>query len=126
VRFVFREFPLDINAAAASMLARCIANDDAGKYFGAIDLLFKQQNQLMTQTKETLERIGKQAGLSDQAVEACVKDQALLDKLSADAKFANEALKVDATPTLFINGEMLKGAMSFEELDKKIKSLLKQ
>jgi protein-disulfide isomerase len=126
VRFVFREFPLDINAAAASMLARCIANDDAGKYFGAIDLLFKQQDQLMTQTKETLERIGKQAGLSDQAVEACVKDQALLDKLSADAKFANEALKVDATPTFFINGEMLKGAMSFEELDKKIKSLLKQ
>ena len=126
VRFVFREFPLDINAAAASMLARCIANDDAGKYFGAIDMLFKQQNQLMTQTKETLERIGKQAGLSDQAVEACVKDQALLDKLSADAKFANEALKVDATPTLFINGEMLKGAMSFEELDKKIQSLLKK
>ena len=33
VRFVFREFPLDIKAAAASMLARCIANDDAPKYF---------------------------------------------------------------------------------------------
>jgi protein-disulfide isomerase len=43
VRFVFREFPLDINAAAASMLARCIAKDDAGKFFGAIDTLFKQQ-----------------------------------------------------------------------------------
>jgi protein-disulfide isomerase len=126
VRFVFREFPLDINAAAASMLARCIANDDAGKYFGAIDLLFKQQDLLMTETKPTLERIGKQAGLSDQGVEACVKNQALLDKLSADAKFANEELKVDATPTFFVNGEMLKGAMSFEELDKKVKSLLKK
>jgi protein-disulfide isomerase len=126
VRFVFREFPLDINAAAASMLARCIANDDAGKYFGAIDLLFKQQDLLMTETKATLERIGKQAGLSDQTVEACVRNQALLDKLSADAKFANEELKVDATPTFFIDGEMRKGAMSFEELDKKIKSLLKK
>jgi hypothetical protein len=29
VRFVFREFPLDIKAAAASMLARCIADGDA-------------------------------------------------------------------------------------------------
>ena len=49
----------------------------------------------------------------------------LLDKLSADQKFAYDVLKVDATPTFFINGEMLKGSMSFEELDKKIKSLLK-
>ena len=31
VRFVFREFPLDIKAAAASMLARCVAGDDSGK-----------------------------------------------------------------------------------------------
>jgi len=125
VRFVFREFPIDIKAAAASMLARCIANDDAGKFFGAIDTLFKQQDRLMADTKDTLKLIGKQGGLSEQAVETCAKDQTLLDKLSADQKFAYEVLKVDATPTFFINGERLKGAMSFEELDEKIKSLLK-
>jgi len=125
VRFVFREFPIDIKAAAASMLARCIASDDAGKFFGAIDALFKQQDRLMTDTKDTLKLIGKQGGLSEQAVETCAKDQTLLDKLSADQKFAYEVLKVDATPTFFINGERLKGAMSFEELDEKIKSLLK-
>jgi protein-disulfide isomerase len=34
-------------------------------------------------------------------------------------------LKVEATPTFFIGGEMTKGAMSFEELDKKIRTLLK-
>jgi protein-disulfide isomerase len=126
VRFVFREFPLDIKAAAASMLARCVAGDDSGKYLGTVELLFKQQDQLVEQTKDTLERIGKQAGMSEQAVEACVKDQALLDKLSADQKFAFETLKVDATPTFFINGERLKGAMSYEEIDKKIRSLLKR
>jgi len=125
VRFVFREFPIDIKAAAASMLARCMANDDAGKFFGAIDTLFKQQDRLMADTKDTLKLIGKQAGLSEQAVETCATDQTLLDKLSADQKFAYEVLKVDATPTFFINGERLKGAMSFEELDEKIKSLLK-
>jgi len=125
VRFVFREFPIDIKAAAASMLARCIANDDAGKFFDAIDTLFKQQDRLMAETKDTLKLIGKQAGLSEQAVETCANDQTLLDKLSADQKFAYKVLKVDATPTFFINGEKLKGAMSFEELDEKIKSLLK-
>jgi protein-disulfide isomerase len=45
IRFVFREFPLDIKAAAGSMLARCIAKDDAGKYFAVVDMLFKQQNE---------------------------------------------------------------------------------
>jgi protein-disulfide isomerase len=126
VRFVFREFPLDIKAAAASMLARCIAGDDAGKYFEAIDLLFKQQDPLMEQTKDTLKLIGKQAGMNEQAVESCEKDQALLDKLKADQAFAFEVLKVNATPTFFINDEMVKGAMSFEELDQKIKALLKK
>ena len=126
VRFVFREFPLDIKAAAASMLARCIAGDDAEKYFGVVDTLFKQQDQLMEQTKDTLKLIGGRAGMSEGAVEACEKNQAMLDKLSADQNFAYKELKVDATPTFFINGEMSKGAMSFEELDKKIKTLLKR
>jgi protein-disulfide isomerase len=126
VRYVFREFPLDIKAAAASMVARCMAGDNTEKFFGAIDIMFKQQDQLMTDTQETLKRIGGQAGMSGDAVEACVKNQATLDKLSADEKFANETLKVDATPTFFINGEMSKGAMSFEEMDQKIKAALKK
>jgi protein-disulfide isomerase len=126
VRYVFREFPLDIKAAAGSMLARCIAKDDAGKYFAVIDMLFKQQNDwVMKNTTETLTRIGKQAGLSQQAVEDCLKDQTLLDKIAADQKFANEVLKVNSTPTFFINGEVIRGETSFEEFDKKIKSLLK-
>ncbi|MEA2911405.1 MAG: hypothetical protein QOJ15_3486 [Bradyrhizobium sp.] len=126
VRYVFREFPLDIKAAAGSMLARCIAKDDSGKYFTVIDLLFKQQNDwVLKNTTETLTRIGKQAGLSQQAVEDCLKDQALLDKIAADQKYASEVLKVDSTPTFFINGERIKGETSFEEFDKRIKSLLK-
>ena len=126
VRFVFREFPIDIKAAAASMLARCIAGDDAVKYFETIDILFKQQDALIEQTIDTLKLVGKRAGMSEPAVEACVKDQALLDKIKDDQSFAFETLKVDATPTFFVNGERVKGAMSFEELEAKVKSLLKR
>ena len=126
VRYVFREFPLDIKAAAGSMLARCIAKDDAGKYFAVVDMLFKQQNDwVVKNTTETLTRIGKQAGLSQQAVEDCLKDQALLDKIAADQKFASEVLKVNSTPTFFLNGEIIRGETSFAEFDKRIKALLK-
>jgi protein-disulfide isomerase len=126
IRYVFREFPLDAKAAGGSMLARCIAKDDPGKFFAVIDMLFKQQNDwVMKNTTETLIRIGKQAGLSQQAVEDCLKDQALLNKIVADQKYASEVLKVDSTPTFFINGERIKGEASFEEFDKRIKPLLK-
>jgi protein-disulfide isomerase len=125
VRFVSREFPLDIKAAAASMLARCVGNGDAVRYFDAVGLLFKQQEPLVSRTVDTLNAIGDHFGMNATAVEACVKNQALLDKITADQKFAVEELKVDATPTFFINGEMLKGAMSFEELDNKLSALLK-
>jgi protein-disulfide isomerase len=126
IRYVFREFPLDIKAAAGSMLARCIAKDDSGKYFAVVDMLFRQQNDwVLKNTTETLTRIGKQAGLSQQAVEDCLKDQALLDKIVADQKYASEVLKVDSTPTFFINGDKIKGDTSFDVFDKRIKSLLK-
>ena len=126
VRYIFREFPLDIKAAAGSMLSRCIAKDDSAKYFAVTDLLFRQQADWVAKnTTDALTRIGKQAGLSQQQVEACLKDQSLLDKIVADQKYASEVLKVDSTPTFFINGEMIRGETSFEEFDKKIKSLMK-
>jgi protein-disulfide isomerase len=126
VRFVSREFPLDLRAASGSMLARCVANGDAPKYFEVVDMLFKRQEGLVENTLETMNDIGKQFGLDEDAVTACLKDQALLDKLSADQKIAFEQLKVDATPYFFVNGERLRGTMSFEELEEKIKPLLKR
>ena len=126
IRYIFREFPLDIKAAAGSMLSRCIANGDANKYFAVTDLLFKSQSDwVMKNTTESLTRIGKQAGLSQQQVEDCLKDQALLDKIAADQKYASEVLKVDSTPTFFINGEKIKGEASLEEFEKRINPLLK-
>ncbi|MEO1282418.1 MAG: thioredoxin domain-containing protein [Pseudomonadota bacterium] len=40
IRFIFREFPLDNRAAAASMLARCLEGD---KSYSMINVLFEQQ-----------------------------------------------------------------------------------
>jgi protein-disulfide isomerase len=126
VRFVSREFPLDIKAAGASMLARCAANGDARKYFDATTMLFKQQQALVEHTTDTLKAIGGKLGMSEEAVEACEKDNALLDKLKADQDFAYDRLKVDATPTFFINGERVKGSMSYEDFEKKLAPLLKR
>jgi protein-disulfide isomerase len=125
IHYIFREFPLDVKATAGSMLARCIANGDAGKYFAVVDLLFRQQaDWVMKNTTDTLIRIGKQAGFSQEQVENCLRDQNLLNKIAADQKYATDVLKVDSTPTFFINGQKIRGETSFEEFKKKIDPLL--
>jgi protein-disulfide isomerase len=124
VRFVFREFPLDVQAAAASVLSRCIASDDAGRYFGSIDTIFRQQDQLVNDPIPTLKRVGSQFGMSDQQVETCLKDQSILDQISADQKIASEMVKINSTPTFIINGRTYKGYMPFEQVESIIRSQL--
>jgi protein-disulfide isomerase len=114
VRYVFREFPLDSKAAVASML------------FAVIDMMFKKLDEwsLPADPLQGFLRVFATLGMSEESVETCLKDQALFDKLSADENFAHKVLKVNATPTFFINAERIKGAISFEEFDKRIKQLL--
>ena len=64
--------------------------------------------------------------MSEAEVKACAEDQAQLDKLSADQQYALKELKVVSTPTFFLNGVKLQGSMSFEELDERIKPLLRK
>jgi protein-disulfide isomerase len=125
VRFVSREFPLDLKAAAASILARCIARDDGPKFFEVTMMMFHRQQELVEHTTDTLTDIGSKYGMSQQDVEGCVKNDAALDKLQADQNFAYGQLKVEATPTFFINGQKVKGSMSFEEFEAKLTPLLK-
>jgi hypothetical protein len=48
----------------------------------------------MARTKDTLKLIGARFGMSEQAVETCEKDQALLDKFAADQRFAFEVNRI--------------------------------
>jgi protein-disulfide isomerase len=126
VRFIFREFPLDIKAAAGSMLARCVGKDDPNKYFAVIDTLFRtQESWVQNDTVNGLKRVGKQAGLSEQSVDTCLASQDTLDAIKKTQEHAYEKLKVNSTPTFFVNGTMLKGGAEFEEFQKVIDPLLK-
>jgi protein-disulfide isomerase len=124
VRFVFREFPLDNGAVAASMLARCIANDDSNRYFSAIDSMYRREGQLVNDTIGTLKSVGKQYGMDDQQVENCLSDQQLLDKFIADQKIAKDMVKINMTPTFVINGRTYKGNMPFDQMEGIIRSQL--
>ena len=125
IRYVFREFPLDPVAAASSVLSRCIAKGDAAKYFAVTDVLFRQEWSKVTKPRKTLNQVGKQAGLDEEQVGACLKDDALFNKIVADRAYATAKLGINSTPTFLINGDKIVGNTPFEEFDRRIKELLK-
>lgn len=127
VRFIFREFPLDNLAAAAFMLARCAAGDtDSGKYFALVDTLFRQQTQWAVQQPiPPLMAIAKQAGFTEASFNACLANQKILDSIESVRQRAVDAFKVKSTPTFFVNGKTVEGALSIEEFAKIIDPYLK-
>jgi protein-disulfide isomerase len=123
VRYIFREFPLDPLAAGAAMLARCA---DKEKYFPLVETLFQLQRQWAVEKPiPQLLAIAKQAGFSEQSFNACLSDQKMLDAMQTEVKRASEKFKVNSTPTLFVNGQMLRGGTSMEDLAKVIDPLIK-
>jgi protein-disulfide isomerase len=122
VRFIFREFPLDQLALAGFLLARCAGPD---KYFPMIETLFQQQQKWVVQKPlGPLMAIAKQTGMSEAAFNECLQNQKLVDGIE-DVRQRAMKLKVESTPSFFVNGKQLRGAFTIEDFEKAIAPLLK-
>src|SRR6266853_421066 len=123
VRFIFREFPLDPLALAASMLARCAGKD---RYFPLIDAFFAQQKDWVVQKPlQPMFAIAKQAGFTQQTFDQCLANHQMEQGLVDERTRAQQKFNVNSTPTFFINGKTFRGALTPEELDKQIAPYLK-
>jgi protein-disulfide isomerase len=123
VRFSLREFPLDPLATAGFMLAR---TDNSSRYYPITDLLFDTQKSwaFVAKPADALQQILKQAGFSQDKFESVLKDQKLYDAINAVKTRGMNVFKVDSTPTFFVNGKRMPGAIEIDELEKTIKPLL--
>ena len=116
VFYIFREYPLDPVATAASMLTRCVATDRALQF---AEVLFARQQQwaFVQDPRSALEAIARQGGISSAQFEACMTDQEVLDGLRAVQKHAQETLQVQATPTIFVGDEKINGNLPWAQLE---------
>jgi protein-disulfide isomerase len=126
VRFVFREFPLEDFAMAASMLARGTGSPE--KALALVSILFaKQEDWAFAKTNKIvpLFQIAKQAGFTQESFDKVLTDQKLLEDIAAIRERADKVFAVRATPTFFINGRRLTDRSdSIESFDKAIEPLL--
>src|SRR5262249_40128466 len=124
VRYILREFPFDPVAAGAFMLARCAGDKD--KYYALVDLLFRtQRTRAGEKPRGALLATVEQGGFAEEKVKEWPSEQRGADGIWGVRQGAQEKFKVDSTPTFFINGQVQKGAVSFEEMEKLIAPFLK-
>ncbi len=126
LRYILRDFPLDSLAGAAFVLAHCAAKGDKDKYYSMVDTLFAQQRTWAVEKPvPPLMAIAKQAGLTEQSFNACLTNQKAWDDMESVRQRAIKEFKVESTPTFFINGTQVTGAVSIEEFAKVIDPYLK-
>jgi protein-disulfide isomerase len=126
VRFILRDFPLDNLAGAVFVLAHCIAKGDPNKYYTLVETFFREQRTWAVEKPvPPLLALAKQAGLSEQDFNSCVSNQKAWDAMESVRQRGMKEFKVESTPTFFVNGTRVTGAVSIEEFAKVIDPYLK-
>lgn len=119
VRFVFRDYPnpkVHPNAIAASQAAEC-ANDQ-GAFWPMHDKLFMNQKSL---DKSSLERYGLQLNLDMSLFTTCMREEKTEKEIDDDVA-DGIASGVQGTPTIFVNGKKIEGAIPYSFLKKIIET----
>jgi protein-disulfide isomerase len=126
VLFIYKDFPLaEIHpwATHAAVNANCLAAQNQDAYWDFADYIHANQKEVNSEKSHdgqfaTLDRMtieqGQKHNLDRTKLQACVKAQQ--DDKVKTSVHEGEALGVEATPTMFVNGEQVDGALSLSEL----------
>jgi len=104
VRLVFKNFPLRNHKFANKAAIAAFAANRQGKFWEVHDSLFSNFNRLSDQK---VREIVRKLGLNEEEFEHDMKDPKLLARISRDIRDGARA-GVRGTPTIFINGRLLR------------------
>lgn len=134
VRIVYRDFPLSQHpwATRAAIDANCLAAQSTPGYWALVDHVHAHASELggaeksLEKANTTLDTLARDEGTKQKvdmtALNACIAKQD--DKAINASVKEGEALGVDSTPALFINGEKLEGAYPIEDVYRMIDGAL--
>ena len=126
VEFIYKDFPLaEIHpwATHAAVNANCLAAQNQDAYWDFADYIHANQKEVNSDKSHdgqfaALDRMaldqGQKHNLDGRKLQACIKAQQ--DDSVKASVHEGEALGVEATPTMFVNGEQVDGALSLSEL----------
>ncbi len=136
VAFIYMDFPLtEIHpwATHAAVDANCLAAQNGDAYWDFADFIHNNQHEVSAEKPasaqfDALDRIatqqGQQHNLDAAKLQACFKAQNE-DAIKAGQR-QGEALGIEATPTMFINGQQLDGAVPIAQVRAVLDAALKR
>ena len=123
VRFSFRNYPLPFHQHAELAAEAALAAKAQGKFWEMHDKLFANQQAL---DRASLERYAAELGLDVARFKADLDSGKLKDEISKDTLYVNGITGGGmSTPTFFINGHRITGAVPFESFAQVIDRELK-
>jgi protein-disulfide isomerase len=120
VRFVVRDFPLNMHADARTAAEAAEAAREQGKYWDFTAILFRNQSSLKP---EQLKEYARVIGLDLAKFDAALQDGRFADKVQRDLS-DGQKFGVTGTPTFFINGRRAKD-ITYDVLKAAIEAALK-
>jgi protein-disulfide isomerase len=131
IKIVYKDFPLSMHpwAQHSANNANCLAVETWKAYWEFVDYTHANQKSIGTgqdlqKSTAELDRIaldiGKRSGANMDRLQACVKTQ--VDRTLKASMDEGDSLGLNATPTMFINGQKLEGAVGADE----VKAVLNQ
>ena len=121
LRVVFRHLPLPFHRRAQLAAEAAMAAAAQGKFWELHDRLFRSPSL----ARADLEREAEAAGVDMTRFRADLDAHTYRDAVRLDAAAGN-ALGIDGTPTMFLNGIMISGAKSPAQLTEAVRLVLEQ
>ncbi len=126
-KLIYRDFPTGPKALSvgASMIAHCAGPE---RYFPLLGLIMDKQSQWAGNSNPLgeLKKLAKLAGMGEDKVDACLKDQDLANAIEARAMEGYKKLGVESTPSILINGKLVPGGgVSYDTLNKALQAVAK-
>lgn len=125
VKYTFREFPTPPApiAMAGFLVARCAPEDE---YYDVLDTLFERQLPIVQSQnpREELLKVAQAAGLSEDKFDACIRDDANIERINDVVDDGVETYNINSTPTFIIDGQAYTGARPLSFFDEKLAPLL--
>jgi len=124
VRVVFKDFPIDSIhkwARVASEAAHCLGTQKPGAFWAFHDWVFEHQQEVNeTNLRDHVLELAKQQNLDVPQVSTCIADHSTAQEVSRNEQ-TGAALQISQTPTTFVNGRSIGGAVPWQTLDNVIK-----
>lgn len=112
VKLFYRNFPLPMHkdARPAAEASLCVFEQGNDKYWKYSDILFHNQDKL---DSANLEKFAGQVGADAKKFKECFDSKKFASRVQQDTQYG-EKIGVRSTPTFFVNGQLVSGAVPIE------------